>query len=75
MFNTYYPSLRYSYIDYDTVAGGDWLMGSSVRKSGSKKLPQVYICGQYIGGESGIPINVGHMADTASFQGGQHFSL
>ena len=54
LLNTYYPNLRYKYLDYDTAPGGDWMMGPVIRLSGTSTLPQVFICGRYFGGEPAI---------------------
>jgi len=52
LLDTKYPSLRYKYIDYDIAPGGDWMMGPVMRRSRTAKLPQIFICGSYIGGRA-----------------------
>lgn len=54
LLNTKYPTLRYKYLDYDIAPGGDWIMGPVIRRSGTAKLPQIFICGRYIGGRANL---------------------
>ena len=54
LLNSKYPGLRYKYLDYDVAPGGDWIMGPVIRLSHSAKLPQIFICGRYIGGKSAL---------------------
>uniref|UniRef100_A0A915JEP7 Glutaredoxin domain-containing protein n=1 Tax=Romanomermis culicivorax TaxID=13658 RepID=A0A915JEP7_ROMCU len=41
--------IPYHYYQYDTEPFGIYFVQTSVRKAGTRRLPQVYLCGSYIG--------------------------
>lgn len=50
LMNKQFPGYSYFYYDFDTEPFGRHFIMQSAKAVNSMKLPQIWICGQYIGG-------------------------